>query len=58
MYQTFEIFTHKTPNPRWGGVGLILLLLFSAVHEISQTFDIFDAIKFPLRPPLGQFFIG
>ena len=34
---TFEIFTHKTPNPRWGGVGLIFLLLFSAVHDISRT---------------------
>ena len=26
---TFEIFTHKTPNPRWGGVGLIFVYYFS-----------------------------
>ena len=38
MSQTFEIFTHKTPNPRWGGI-IFVLLLFSAVHDISRTFD-------------------
>ena len=37
MSQTFDIFTHKTPNPRWGG-GYIFVLLFSAVHDISRTF--------------------
>ena len=43
---TFEIFTHKTPNPRWGGVGLIFVYYFSLqfmtfpgllIFEISQT---------------------
>ena len=29
MSMTFEIFTHKTPNPRWGGVGLIFVYYFS-----------------------------
>ena len=26
---TFDSFTHKTPNPRWGGVGLIFFYYFS-----------------------------
>ena len=43
----------------WGGVNF-LLLLFSAVQDISWTFDFFYPLKFPLRPPQvggGIFFI-
>ena len=51
---TFEIFTHKTPNPRWGGVGwgyfLFITFLCSSWH--FPDFWFFDPLKLPLRPPL------
>ena len=87
---TFEIFIHKTPNPRWVGVGLIfcyyfsrqfmtfpgllicwppkiptatpfgggggvgvkkLLSIFSTVHEIYRTFEIWTPTPPLLEPP-------
>ena len=86
---TFEIFTHKTPNPRWGGVGLIFvyyfslqfmtfpgllifwppkiptatpfgggggffLSIFSTVHEIDRTFEIFTPNSPPPRGGIGK----
>ena len=38
----FKMLTPKTPNPRvgWSCGGLHLLLIFWAVHDISQTFEI------------------
>ena len=42
----------------WGGVNF-LLLLFSAVQDISWTFDFFYPLKFPLRPPqVGGIFLS
>ena len=49
---TFEIFTHKTPNPRWGGVGLIFCYYFSRQFMTFPGLLIFWPPKFPLRPPL------
>ena len=51
---TFEIFTHKTPNPRWGGVGLIFCYYFSRQFMTFPGLLIFwpPKIEFPLRPPL------
>ena len=49
---TFDIFTHKTPNPRWGGVGLILCYYFSRQFMTFPGLLIFWPPKFPLRPPL------
>ena len=38
----FNMLTPKTPNPRvgWSCGGYIFLLIFWAVHDISQTFEI------------------
>ena len=36
------------PPPGWGESKK----KFWTVHDISRTFDFFDPLKFPLRPPL------
>ena len=50
---TFEIFTHKTPNPRWGGVGLIFVYYFSLQFMTFAGLLIFLPPKIPTATPFG-----
>ena len=50
---TFEIFTHKTPNPRWGGVGLIFVYYFSLQFMTFPGLLIFWPPKIPTATPFG-----
>ena len=50
---TFEIFTHKTPNPRWGGVGLIFVYYFSRQFMTFPGLLIFWPPKIPTATPFG-----
>ena len=57
---TFEIFTHKTPDPGgvgWGGVGLIFVYYFSLQFmTFPGLFFIFWPPKIPTATPFGVFF--
>ena len=50
---TFEIVTHKTPNPRWGGVGLIFVYYFSLQFMTFPGLLIFWPPKIPTATPFG-----
>ena len=50
---TFEIFTHKTPNPRWGRVGLIFVYYFSRQFMTFPGLLIFWPPKIPTATPFG-----
>ena len=50
---TFDIFTHKTPNPRWGGVGLIFVYYFSLQFMTFPGLLIFWPPKIPTATPFG-----
>ena len=50
---TFEIFTHKTPNPRWGGVGLICCYYFSRQFMTFPGLLIVWPPKIPTATPFG-----
>ena len=46
------LFNFRPPTPPPPPAGLIFLLIFWTVHDISRTFDFFTPpLKFPLRPP-------
>ena len=48
-FPDFWNFDPQPPHPPgWGGSKFF----FWTVHDISRTFDFFDPLKFPLRPPL------
>ena len=50
---TFDIFTHKTPNPRRGGVGLIFVYYFSLQFMTFPGLLIFWPPKIPTAAPFG-----